>query len=359
MSSACHVLLQTDGKAIPGRASDQEIRLFSKCRNEMLRLSAFLAHYRKLGVARFFIVDNASDDGTAEFLRAQPDVHVFHAAGSFRAARGGTDWLNAVLQEFGVGHWCVTVDVDELFRYPGSETVGLHQLVRYLDDQDYEAMHCLLLDMYPELPLRDANIGSDLLEAAPYFDPGPYRRFPCEATPGILIYGGVRERVFYPEARADDLTRRLHVKLYHRLLFNIPVVRDWNWLRAYRPHFPPCLTKVPLVRWTADTRYLNVNHFISPRKVAPESGVLLHFKLLADFHRRADQEVIRTEYYDGAIEFRRYAAKLHVDPNVIFRYADSVRLESDEQLVKLGLMHDSNAWQQARSQPQFDHVVDA
>src|SRR5262245_7965759 len=167
MSSACHVLLQTDGKAIPGRASDQEIRLFSKCRNEMLRLSAFLAHYRKLGVARFFMVDNASDDGTAEFLRAQPDVHVFHAAGSFRAARGGTDWLNAVLQEFGVGHWCVTVDVDELFRYPGSETVGLHQLVRYLDDQDYEAMHCLLLDMYPELPLRDANIGSDLVEAAP------------------------------------------------------------------------------------------------------------------------------------------------------------------------------------------------
>ena len=64
----------------------------------------------------------------------------------------------------------------------------------------------------------------------------------------------MRERVFYPEARADDLTRRLHVKLYHRLLFNIPVVRDWNWLRAYRSHFPPCLTKVPLVRWTADTR---------------------------------------------------------------------------------------------------------
>ena len=325
----------------------------------MLRLSAFLAHYRKLGVARFFMVDNASDDGTAEFLRAQPDVHVFHAAGSFRAARGGTDWLNAVLQEFGVGHWCVTVDVDELFRYPGSETVGLHQLVRYLDNQDYEAMHCLLLDMYPELPLRDANIGSDLLEAAPYFDPGPYRRFPCEATPGILIYGGVRERVFYPEARADDLTRRLHVKLYHRLLFNIPVVRDWNWLRAYRPHFPPCLTKVPLVRWTADTRYLNVNHFVSPRKLAPESGVLLHFKLLADFHRRADQEVIRTEYYDGAIEFRRYAAKLHVDPNVLFRNADSVRLESNEQLINLGLMHDSKAWQQARSQPQSDHVVDA
>jgi hypothetical protein len=358
MSSACHVLLRTDGKAIPERAPGQEIRLFSKCRNEKLRLPAFLAHYRKLGVARFFIIDNASDDGSDEFLSAQPDVHVFQTDGSFRAARGGTDWLNAVLQKFGVGHWCVTVDVDELFRYPGSEMVGLQEMVRYLDGQGYEAMHCLLLDMYPDRPLREASIGSDLIEAAPYFDRGPYRRFPYQECPGVLIYGGVRERVFFPEARVDDLARQLHVKLYRRL-FNIPVVRDSTRLRAYRPHFPPCLTKVPLVRWATDTRYLNVNHFVSPRKLAPESGVLLHFKLLADFHQRADQEVIRNEYYDGAIEYRRYAAKLHADPNLIFRDADSLRFESDEQLVKAGLMHDSVAWQQARKQPRPDHAVQA
>jgi hypothetical protein len=91
------LLLRTDGKAIPGRAPGREIRLFSKCRNEKLRLPAFLADYRKLGVARFFIVDNASDDGSAEFLCAQPDVHVFHTYGSFRAARGGTNWLIATL----------------------------------------------------------------------------------------------------------------------------------------------------------------------------------------------------------------------------------------------------------------------
>jgi hypothetical protein len=349
MSTACHVLLRTDGKPIPNSAPGQELRLFSKCRNEKLRLPAFLKHYRKLGVQRFFMVDNASDDGSAEFLKAQPDVHVFNTDGSFRAARGGTDWLNAVLQEFGVGHWCVTVDVDELLRYPGSETVDLHRLVRHLDEQGYEAMHCLLLDMYPERSLREATeIGDDLVAAAPYFDAGPYRRFPCEDCPGVLIYGGVRERVFYPEARADDLARKLHVRLYHRLLFNIPVVRDSQRLRAHRPHFPPCLTKVPLVRWAADTRYLNVNHFVSPRKLAPEAGALLHFKLLGDFHQRADQEVARKEYYDGAVEFRRYSAKLRANREMTFRYADSVRLESDSQLVELGLMSDSVAWRRAR-----------
>ena len=358
MNTVCHVLLRTDGKAIPETAPRQEIRLFSKCRNEKLRLPAFLAHYRKLGVARFFIIDNASDDGSGEFLCAQPDVHVFRTDGSFRAARGGTDWLNAVLQNFGVGHWCLTVDVDELLHYPGSEKVGLQEMVRYLDGQGYEAMHCLLLDMYPDLPLREASIGSDLIEAAPYFDLGPYRRVPHDECPGVLIYGGVRERLFFPEARVDDLARRLHVKLYRRLL-NIPLVRHSSRLRAYRPHFPPCLTKVPLVRWATDTRYLNVNHFVSPRKLAPESGVLLHFKLLSDFHQRADQEVIRKEYYDGAIEYRRYAAKLHADPNMIFRDVDSLRFEGDEQLIKAGLMHDSAAWQLARNEPRPDHAVQA
>jgi hypothetical protein len=349
MSIACHVLLRTDGKPIPD-AAPEEIRLFSKCRNEKLRLPAFLKHYRKLGVQRFFIIDNASDDGSAEFLKAQPDVHVFNTDGSFRAARGGTDWLNAVLQEFGVGHWCVTVDVVELLHYPGSESVGLRGLVHYLDDQGYQALHCLLLDMYPGQSLREATeIGDDLVAVAPWFDPGPYRRFPCEDCPHVLIYGGVRERVFYPEARADDLMRKLHVKLYHRLLFNLPVARDSQRLRAHRPHFPPCLTKVPLVRWDADTRYVNVNHFVSPRKLAPEAGVLLHFKLLADFHQRADQEVARKEYYDGAVEFRRYSAKLRADREITFRNADSVRLESDAQLVALGLMRDSDAWSRARA----------
>lgn len=349
MSSVCHVLLRSDGKTIPESVPGQEIRLFSKCRNEKLRLPAFLEHYRKLGVQRFFMVDNASDDGSAEFLRAQPDVHVFHTNGSFRAARGGTDWLNAVLEQYGVDHWCVTVDVDELLHYPGSAGAGLHQLAAHLDAHGYEAMHCLLLDMYPERPLREADIGSDLVAAAPLFDPGPYRRYPCEDCPGVLIYGGVRERVFYPEARANALPRRLHVKLYHRLLFNVPFVRDSARLRAHRPHFPPCLTKVPLVRWAKDTRYLNVNHFVSPRKLAPESGVLLHFKLLADFHQRADQEVLRKEYYDGAVEFRRYSAKLHADPELTFRDSDSLRFAGDEQLVELGLMKDSDAWRRARS----------
>jgi hypothetical protein len=345
MPTGCHVLLE--GAPEPPSGDGQpDIRLFAKLRNESLRLPAFLRHYRQLGVRRFFLVDNGSTDGSLELLRAQPDVRVFTTPASFREARGGTDWLNALLARFGVGCWCVTVDVDELLYYPGSERAGLPELTRYLDERGHQAMYTLLLDLYPGVPLRDAHYapGDRLEEAAPFFDPGPYRRTPHDQCPGFLVYGGVRERVFYPEARAADLRRHLHVTLYHRILPRLPVLRTSARVRAHRPLFPPCLTKVPLVRWEADTRYLNVNHFVSPRRVAPESGALLHFKLLQDFDARVAVEVARGEYYDGASEFRRYAERLQAQPDLRFTDSGSVRFADSAQLVRLGLMADSEGW---------------
>jgi hypothetical protein len=327
-----------------------EIRLFSKSRNEALRLPAFLRHYRKLGVRRFFIADNGSTDGSTEYLGQQPDVHVFRAEQGFRAAHGGTDWLNDLLARFGVGRWCVNVDIDELLCYPGYEEAGLERLTEYFDRHGYEAMACQLLDMYPRGPIRACTYaaGEDLIEAAPFFDNGPYVRIPHGECPYFLAYGGIRERVFFPESRRG-WRRRLHVTLYHRLILSLPILRSTPWILARRPVFPPCLTKVPLVKWDASSRYLNVNHFVSPRRVAPESGVLLHFKLLQDFHARASQEVVRAQYYDGAIEFRRYAATLRANPDVSFFYEGSVPFETSAQLVSLRLMQDTAGWSGARA----------
>jgi hypothetical protein len=336
------------GQPIPAPAG--EIRLFSKLRNESLRLPEFLRYYRKLGVQRFFLVDNASTDGSTEFLREQSDVHVFRTDQSFRVAHGGTDWLNLVLARFGVGTWCVTVDVDEVLLYPGVEATGLRHFTGHLDAHGYEAVACQLLDVYPRGPLHECAYkpGDDLIAAAPFFDRGPYARIPHDECPYFLLYGGIRERVFFPESRGG-LRRTLHVALYHRVLLSLPIVRDAQWILAHRPVFPPCLTKVPLVKWDAETRYLNVNHFVSPRRVAPETGVLLHFKLLQDFHARAAQEVKRAEYYDGAIEFRRYAEGIRSDADLTFFYEGSERFENSAQLVALGLMLDSQEWARARA----------
>jgi hypothetical protein len=70
-----------------------EIRAFLLVRNELVRLPWLLAYYRALGVDRFLVLDNASDDGTAQWLLEQgPDVHVFHTAASFTASGAGMCW---------------------------------------------------------------------------------------------------------------------------------------------------------------------------------------------------------------------------------------------------------------------------
>jgi PST family polysaccharide transporter len=328
-----HVLIeQTIGTRHARRPGG--IRAFSKCRNERLRLPAFLDHYRHLGVTQFFIVDNDSCDGSTEYLAAQPDVHLFRVTSRFSEARGGTDWLNALLREFGVGSWCVTVDIDELLVYPDSERTPLRALTEYLDQRGYEALSCLLLDLYPAGPLHECSYhpGDALLAAAPYFDAGGYERSQAGLCPNILIRGGMRQRIFYPEFNTRGRVAKMLDALFE--------------LR--RPS-PPCLTKIPLVRWDRTSEYLNCNHFVSRKKVAPDTGVLLHFKFLHDFHDHAVREAARGEYYNGASEYRRYAQRLNQNPALTLANDASIRFEGTGQLVRLGLMQETDAWAEARS----------
>jgi len=343
-SNPCHVLVDhrvAHDAAIRG----EEIRAFATCRNERLRLPAFLKHYRTLGVDRFFIIDNHSTDDTAEYLAGQPDVHLFRTANRYSESEMGTDWLNALLAMFGVGSWCVTVDIDELLAYPGSERASLRVLTRYLDQHNYQALFCMLLDLYPGGSLRECEYeeGANPIDATQYFDAGPYEKGKFELCPGVLISGGMRERVFHPDFRTRGIASKIYLHLYYRVL------RHVRWLPARPPHQPPLLTKVPLVRWDAGTRYLKGNHGVTPKIVAPETGVLLHVKFLQDFHARAIEEAARREHYDGASEYQRYAAALERNPNLTFMCEQSTRFQSTHQLVDMGLMNDSIAWVDART----------
>jgi hypothetical protein len=346
--SRCHILVERT-LTKPAVAAREEIRAFARCRNERLRLPAFLKHYRGLGVGRFFIVDNDSSDGSTDYLAEQPDVRLFRTANRYSEARSGVTWLNALLAEFGVGFWCLTVDIDELLVYPGSEHTSLRTLTSHLEQHGYEALCCLLLDLYPAGPLDECPYaaGDDLLEAAPYFDVSPYQRSPIDLCPGVLIRGGMRERVFYPEVRARGVAARTYDGLLDRISHRVPLLDETPWLRARRRRQPPCLTKVPLVRWDEKSQYLGI-HWVSHKIVAPETGALLHFKFLADFHGRALEETARGEHYDGASEYRRYAQTLSKNTGVAFMYEGSTRFEGTAQLVRLGLIRDTQTWDETR-----------
>lgn len=354
-----------DGMAVLGAApaiGGGDIVALLVARNEALRLPSALRHLWALGVDRVLLVDNRSTDGTREIAARDPRVHVIGAPGSYAGSNYGVDWTNAVLDRYARGHWVFVVDADEVLVFPGSGRPegGLRALCRHLDAIGSEALPTILLDCFPEAPLRDLAFrsGDDLLDAAPWFEPPSLRREPSEHFPYFQQFGGLRERLFFPEADPKRPARLAHQKL-HNLFWRLPPLRAAQWFRDLAPKRSPNLTKVPLVRWREGAGLVASTHMLRPAALAADqpSGVLLHFKFLQDFHARAEDAVDRGAHYDGSREYRRYLDALRRDPAFSLHSGRSLRYAGPEQLVGLGLMQDTPAWAAARGGAAGDQIA--
>jgi len=286
---------------------------FATVRNEMVRLPYFLEHYRGLGVGHFLFVDNGSDDGTTAFLAGQPDVSLWSTTQSYRLARFGMDWLGWLQWQFGDGHWCLTVDADELLIYPKFEERDLKALTSWLDDQGQASFGALMLDLYPKGPLNDACYlsGDDPVKTLAWFDADNYRSQLHRYYGNLWVQGGVRERVFF----ADE------------------------------PTHAPTLNKTPLVRWSWRYAYVSSTHQILPAKLhdvfdfegnSKASGVLLHTKFLPDIGAKSSEELRRGQHFQNTSLYQGYHQQLTENPNLW--YEGSCRYKGPEQLVELGLM---------------------
>jgi hypothetical protein len=338
---------------LPPAPRPGEILALMVTRNEALRLPAALRHLRALGVDRTILVDNCSSDGTREIVSRDPSVHLIDAPGSYAGSNFGVDWTNALLDRYARGHWVLVVDADELLVFPGSDQAGLKPLCAHLDAIGSEALPTVLLDCFPEQPLRDLDFasGDDLLALAPWFEPPALRRERSEHFPYRQEFGGLRERLFFPEANPRRPARQVHQRLFN-LGWRLPPLRAAAWFQALAPKRSPNLTKVPLVRWREGAQLISSTHMLAPMALAPEqpSGVLLHFKFLQDFHARAEDAVARGAHYDGSREYRRYLAALRADPAFRLHSARSLRYAGPAQLVSLGLMRDTPSWMATRAE---------
>ncbi|WP_264491857.1 glycosyltransferase family 2 protein [Rhodobacter sp. KR11] len=286
---------------------------FACIRNEMGRLPWFLDHHRKLGVDHFLVVDNASSDGSAEFLAGQPDVSLWATSDSYKASRFGMDWINALLMRHGSGHWCLTLDADELFTFPEDHR-GLRALTDWADARAVPAISALMLDLYPKGPLGTQTPDPNPLMVLPFFDPEGYARTPIARYAHVSIRGGPRARVFF----ADDPARAPH------------------------------LHKTPLVRWHWRYAYLSSTHLALPIRLNAgfaradlPTGALLHTKFLPEIVQKSREERVRAEhfthpeyygdYYDGVIAGRD------------LWHPGSARYEGPTQLEALGLIQ-RGAW---------------
>ena len=223
-----HEIRRVAGRTKVIKPSD--ILLFTTLRNERVRLEYFLKYYRDQGVNHFLIVDNDSNDGSREFLAAQPDVSIWTSKASYRSSRFGVDWLNWLLRRHGPGHWCVTVDVDEFIVYPFCDSRPLRALTDWLDSSNLRTFSAMILDMYPKGPVggQPYRGGQNPFEVAQWFDSGNYTIHRNKGLGNLWIQGGPRARVFF----------------------------------ADQPEMAPALNKIPLVRWHRSYAYVSSTHML-------------------------------------------------------------------------------------------------
>ena len=138
-----------------------EIRLFTRLRSQAHRLPAFLDFYRAQGVDRFFVVDNASDDGTRDCLLAQPDVHLYLTTDSYAAFGGGMRWLNELLAVHGPGAWTPHGRCRRAPGLPARRAAGPQGPDPPSGREGAEALFAFMLDLYPEGPVAGAHCAPD------------------------------------------------------------------------------------------------------------------------------------------------------------------------------------------------------
>lgn len=279
-------------------------------RNEHIRLRYFLDYYRRLGVNHFLCVDNESTDGSAELLRAEPDVTLWRASGSYRAAQFGIDWQNHLLRHNGTGHWVLTVDPDEFLVYPFCDSRPLRALTDWLDNAGARAFPAMLLDMYPQGGLQAVpyRAGQDPFEIANWFDSGNYTIARNPWLKNLWIQGGPRARCLF----ADD------------------------------PAAAPALNKIPLVRWDRGTVYRASTHMLLPRHLnvvydetgERPAGCLLHAKFLSPLAEKVAEERDRGQHYAQSREYLAYQQLTERELWTEF----STRYQDWRQLEQLGLI---------------------
>ena len=292
-----------------------DILAFTTLRNEITRLPWFFRHYRGLGVHHFLMVDNGSDDRSAEFLLDQPDVSLWQTHASYRASRYGLDWLTWLQMRYAGGHWTLMVDADELLVYARHETCPLDHLTSWLERQGHVGFGALMLDLYPKTALGTQTYkpGNDPTDVANWFDAGPFRAQRQSPMGNLWVQGGARERMFFSCIRQCS----------------------------------PTLNKIPLIRWSPRYTYVNSCHSALPRHLnaiydgpggdAP-SGVLLHTKFLPEIVDKSRVEKQRRQHFHNPDQFGPYYDGIIGQP--VMWTPDSVAFSGWKQLQSLGLMND-------------------
>lgn len=272
--------------------SRQGLALFAIVRNENYFLPFFFSHYRAIGVETFLIYDDYSDDGTLDYLNAQPDCTIVRSNKKFADPFGFLGGSNIerrfvhvlkerLPEEIFPKQWVLTADADEFLVLP-SGFADLQSLIRCLDNNNRLYAAASMVDFYGEnLDRRNYDRSLNPFAGNPYFDAGPYYQWTGSLSPTQLL-AGIRSRLLkmLVEKHPDQIR-----SIYGR--YDVGPAKSW---------------KIPLLKQGYGIFRIG-DHEIS----APPSGdltvALAHFKFYPDLDSKITLALKERQYFNQSTEY--------------------------------------------------------
>jgi hypothetical protein len=198
-------------KVLPGGRND--VTVIALVKDGAYYIDMFLQHHRAIGARQFVFCDNGSTDGTLDRLKAEPDTTIIQSL--LPMAEIESDFRRYAAEQFCRDRWCLYADMDERFTFEGVGEIGLNGLTNYLDQNNYTALMCQMLEMFSDQPVRaTADLAYDRAVAAFQFcdlthiEKRPYhdrehvdfwyylRDNTVPSDQFQICFGGIRNKVF-------------------------------------------------------------------------------------------------------------------------------------------------------------------
>ena len=292
-------------------------------RDEAFFLPAFLDHYRGIGVEQFLILDDGSEDGSAELLAAQPDVVLLTCPHRFgekialrrpllpaRRRRAELLFKELAPDRFFRGRWALYADADEFLLLPP----GVRDLAEVIGALDAEGTRVCAASVVESFPagLNDlaasppaVNLG-DLIARYPLIEPHP-----------VIAPRRFRQAAYIGPSKTQMLYQR----------------------NAVPGTAGTARLKTPLIRHSRTTRRRGSHKANRP----PSRTVMLtmlHFVFTAQFRAKIERARAWRVHVGGAEGYDRMHALLTEmeAAGESFAGPSSVRYEGPGQLLQVGLM---------------------
>ena len=267
-------------------------------KNDLIRLKRFIEYHRKLGIDKFVILDNDSNDGTLEYLKKQRDVVIMTTKTKYTSERRMA-WINRIFAHYGYDRWYFVADSDELLAYEDCERKSIKELIKVYKRDGVVRGRALLLDMYAKADYYKNGDTGKFYEKCVFFDKDTYYKHNDRRFDSYM--GGPRERVF---------------------------------------GFAPCVTKYPLVYFRRKDIYL-YSHFLYPYKDNFGDGcrlALKHYKFLPGEKKKIERAVKERNYYNNSKQYKHYLEVMN-NGGIDFWCDGTCKYDRSSALSKIDIMN--------------------